>query len=186
MPPATSQPIAHPTPAQAFKLAANHAALLRHLFNHPEYKYLSPPDARIYKTDTDGTAPALLWVTDFVETTYVSCVIPFLPAGATRKCREIANPWAYADPAYEWEWVWDDETTTGGELRDREGKPVPFPRLGEAEAKDKMGDLHMRSFMAQKLILENETDPKARLMIGGKSFDFGQDAKDVVATVEQW
>jgi hypothetical protein len=183
MPPAADQPIAHPTPAQAFKLAANHAALLRHLYNHPEYKYLSPPTARIYKTDFDNTAPALIFVSDFVETTYISCVIPFLPARATRKCRDIANPWAYADPAHEWEWVWD---AGSGELKDREGKVVPFPRLGGVDAKDKMGDMHLRSFMVQKLILENGTDPKARLMVGGKVFDFGQDAKDVAATVELW
>ncbi|KAK7747741.1 hypothetical protein SLS62_008885 [Diatrype stigma] len=172
--------IGHPTPAQAFELAEKHATLLRHLFNHPQFKYLEPPTAQIYKVDPT-TEPALRWVADFVQNTYVTCVIPFLPVGATRKCKALGNPWAYADASYPWEWEWDGQS---GALKDASGTVVEFPKLPARDAKDKVGDVVTRGFMTKKIVLENATDPKARLMIGGKTFDFGEDIKEAVRNLD--
>ncbi|RYP41657.1 hypothetical protein DL767_000862 [Monosporascus sp. MG133] len=172
--------IGHPTPAQAYELAEKHAALLRQLYNHPQFKYLEPPTATIYKIDPN-TEPALFWVADFVQNTYVNYIIPFLPAGASRKCKALANPWAHADPNYQWEWEWDAQA---GILKDASGKPVEFPRLPESQAKEKVSDVVTRGFMTKKIVLENETDVKARLMIGGKTFDFGEDIKNAVRNLD--
>ncbi len=168
--------IGHPTPAQAFELAEKHAALLRHLYNHTQFKYLEPPTATIYKIDPE-TEPALFWMADFVQNTYVNCVIPFLPVGATRKCKALGNPWAHADPSYQWEWEWDAQAAV---LKDASGSSIDFPRLPEAQAKEKIGDVITRGFMTKKIVLENGTDPKARLIIGGKTFDFGEDVRQAV------
>ncbi|KAI5924201.1 hypothetical protein F4810DRAFT_149775 [Camillea tinctor] len=174
--------LSHPTPAEAYASAVAHAAVVRAVFGHPQFKYLEPPTAMICKLDTKNTPMPLLWVADFVQSTYVKYVVPFLPAGATRKCKDIANPWAYADPDYKWEWTWDP--TGDGALRDAEGKAVEFPRLPEQDAIEKVGDTVGRDFMAKKLILENGTDIKARLMLGGQEFDFGEEAKAAVAKLD--
>jgi hypothetical protein len=184
MPPSQADaPLGHPTPPQVFTVARNHATLLRHLFNHPHFHYVSPPTATIYRPDAKKTPPALLMVSDFVQTSYINHVVPLLPAGATRKCKDIANPWAWADPEYKWDLEWDE---AAGELRDREGKAVAFPFLGEEEGKEMLSDMYLRAFMAQKLILENATDEKATLMVGGAPFDFGEDAKEVVKGLDKW
>ncbi|KAI1487812.1 hypothetical protein F5X96DRAFT_124553 [Biscogniauxia mediterranea] len=172
----------HPTPAQVYASAVAHAALLRAIFNHPEFKYLEPPTALICKMDTARTPAPLLWVADFVQKTYIGYVVPFLPAGATRKCRDIANPWAYADPAARWEYTWDP--AGDGALKDADGNVVPFPRLPEAQAFDKLSDTVGRDFMAKKLILENGTDVKARLMLGGQTFDFGEEVRAAAAKLD--
>lgn len=164
----------HPTPAQVYELAVDYAALLRALFYHPEFKFLEPPTAQISKIDPDKTNPALFWVTDFVQNTYVNNVIPFLPQGSTRKCREISNPWAYADPTYNWELTWDSEA---GALKDASGSSVSFPKLSQASVREKMEDLVGRGFMTRKLILDNQTDVKAQLLMGGQSFEFGDEVK---------
>ncbi|KAI1505711.1 hypothetical protein F5X99DRAFT_367423 [Biscogniauxia marginata] len=171
----------HPSPAKAYEMAVNHAALLRAIFLHPEFKYLEPPTAAICRMDTEHTPPPLLWVSDFVQNTYVNQVVPFLPAGATRKCKDVANPWAYYDPAYQWEWYWDSAAAA---LKDAQGNIIQFPRLPEGEAIEKVSDAFGRGFMAKKLILENGTDDKARLMIGGRVFDFGEEARAAVAKLE--
>ncbi|KAH9885212.1 hypothetical protein F4778DRAFT_761521 [Xylariomycetidae sp. FL2044] len=116
--------LGHPSPAKVYELAANHAMLLRTLFLHPKFKYLEPPDAIICKIDTEGTPSALLWLSDFVQNTYIKYIIPFLPAEATRKCKDTGNPWAYSDPNYQWEWQWDAEA---GALKDLSGNTVEFP-----------------------------------------------------------
>lgn len=170
----------HPSPAQVYELAVDYGALLRTLFNNPSFKYLEPPTAEIHKIDPKNTSPALFWVADFVQNSYVENVIPFLPRGATRKCKEIANPWAYADPNYTWELTWDPETE---ELKDASGKAVGFPKLSKSECKEKMGDLVGRGFMAKKLIFENETDFKAKLLLGGQSFDFGAETKSAAEKI---
>ncbi|KAI1643643.1 uncharacterized protein F4817DRAFT_348930 [Daldinia loculata] len=169
--------IKHPTPAEAFKLAADHAALLRGLFLDPRYKYLQDPTPTFIKPNLDETPAGLYFVSDFVQRTYVEYVVPFLPAGATRKCKAIANPWAWNDPTYPWEWEWDEQTST---LKDKDGNVIDFPKLPEAEAVNKMGDVLGRGFMARKIILENRTDIKARLMVGGQPFDFGKEVEDIV------
>jgi hypothetical protein len=179
---ADSQQIAHLTPVQAIHIASKHAALLRQLYTHPGYKYHFPPTAQIHAIDTERTPTALLWVTQFVESTYVDYVLPFLPPGATRKCRDIANPWAYADVGYAWEWTRDAAT---GQLRDGEGNVVAFPQLGAKRGTELVGDVLTRAYMVQKLVLENGTDPKARLMIGGKEFDFGEETREIERTLDE-
>ncbi|KAI1385868.1 uncharacterized protein F4822DRAFT_356590 [Hypoxylon trugodes] len=168
--------IEHPTPAEAFELATNHAALLRGLFLHPEFKYAQPPTADFVKPDTEKTPLPLLFVSESAQKTYVECVIPFLPAGATRKCKDIGNPWAWSDPNYKWEWEWDAQTST---LKDSNGNVQEFPKLPEKAAFEKISDVYTRGFIVGKGILENETDMKARLMIGGQTFDFGQEVRDL-------
>lgn len=168
-----SQPLAHPGPRDVFNLARKYAELLRAIYTHPEFKYFETPTAAWQPIDTKNTPTPLLMVSNSVQTTYIEYIIPFLPAGATRKTREISNPWAYADPAYEWEWEWDEER---GELRSKaDGQAQPFPDLGAAGT-EKRGDVVLRSMIACKCICENATDPKAKLIIGGESFDFGEDA----------
>ncbi|KAH6659185.1 hypothetical protein BKA67DRAFT_543801 [Truncatella angustata] len=181
--PADNEAFTHPTPRQAFDLARKHAELLRHLFNHPQYVYSSPPTAARYPTDTSRTPVALLMVTDFVQTTYVEHVLPFLPPGASRRVREVGNPWAYADAGHVWEWEWDEEK---GEIRDkRDGAVQEFPSLGDAKGTEMRGDVWSRAFMAGKCICENGTDPKAKLMIGGQSFDFGEDARRIITSLQE-
>ncbi|KAI1640603.1 hypothetical protein F4809DRAFT_397989 [Biscogniauxia mediterranea] len=172
----------HPTPAQVYASAVAHAALLRAIFNHPEFKYLEPPTALICKVDKAGTPPPLLWAADFVQDTYINYVVPLLPAGATRKCRDIANPWAYADPAARWEYTWDP--AGDGALKDAAGNVVAFPRLPEAQAVEKLGDTVGRDFLAKKLILENATDMKAQLLAGGKPFDYGEEVRAAAAKLD--
>ncbi|KAI2606759.1 hypothetical protein GGR54DRAFT_407729 [Hypoxylon sp. NC1633] len=168
--------ITHPTPAEAFELATKHAALLRALFHDPPFKYLQPPTPAFIKPDTANTPMALLFVADFVQTTYVEYVVPFLPAGATRKCKDIANPWAWSANTT-WELEWDPQTST---LKDAAGNVQDFPKLPNSEAVSKMSDVLSRGFMARKIILENGTDPKARLLAGGQSFDFGEEVERLV------
>ncbi|KAK6864775.1 hypothetical protein PG990_005787 [Apiospora arundinis] len=183
---ASSRPITHPTPAEAFELGCNYAALLRALYTNPQFKFDQPPTAGIVRVATD-THPGLFFVTDFIEKTYVKYVIPFLPKGASRRCRALANPWAYADPSYAWTWEWDPETEkmwdnkAGSDGNTRE--EVPFPKLPANQAREMISDVWSRGFMAQKIILENETDPKARALAGGQPFDFGPEAREVVKKV---
>lgn len=163
----------NPSPAQVMEFAVAYAELLRSLFNHPQFKYLEPPTAAICKID-GTTPPALIFASDFVEKTYIEYVIPWLPAGASRKCRVLGNPWAFADPDYRWEWEWD---AAAGAMRSAaDGAAVEFPRFSDAKAKEMIGDLYGRGFLAKKAILENGTDPKATLMMGGP-FDFGAEVK---------
>lgn len=162
----------HPSPAQAMQLAIVYSELLRALYGHPQFKYLEPPTAAVCKID-ESTPPPLFFAADFVQSTYINNVIPFLPAGATRKCKVIANPWAFADPDYQWEWEWDAAT---GTMKSADGAAVEFPRHPEAKVKEMLGDLYGRGFMAKKIILENNSDPKAMAMIGGV-FDFGEEAR---------
>ncbi|KAI0012774.1 hypothetical protein F4779DRAFT_566777 [Xylariaceae sp. FL0662B] len=169
--------IKHPTPAEAFDLATKHAALLRGLFLDPRFKYAQPPTADFVKPDPNQTPMALLFVSDFVQRTYVEYVVPFLPAGATRKCKAIGNPWAWSDPNYQWEWEWDDQTKT---LKDAAGNVKEFPKLPKSEAVEKMSDIIGRGFMTRKIILENRTDMKARLLVGGQTCDFGAEVERLV------
>lgn len=165
--------LSHPSPSQVMEFAVDYAELLRFLFNHPQFKYLEPPTAAICKIDGKNTPPPLIYASEFVEKTYIEYVIPWLPAGATRKCKALGNPWAFADPDYRWEWEWD---AAAGSMKSADGAAVEFPRFSPAEAKEKIGDLFFRGFMAKKAILENGTDPKAMLMMGGP-FDFGQEVR---------
>ncbi|KAI1099065.1 hypothetical protein F4804DRAFT_345828 [Jackrogersella minutella] len=175
--------IEHPTPAQAYEIAVHHAALLRGLFLHPRFKYAQPPTADFIKPDIKEIPPALFFVSDFVQRTYVEYVVPFLPAGATRKCKAIANPWAYSDPDYKWEWEWDASTS---ELKDADGNVKPFPTLSEKVGFEKMSDIMSRGFLSRKIILENATDPKARLLAGGQTFDFGEEVEKLAKDTYEW
>ncbi|KAI1413301.1 hypothetical protein F5Y13DRAFT_28599 [Hypoxylon sp. FL1857] len=175
--------IRHPTPAEAFDQAAKHAALLRGLFLHPQYKYAQPPTADFIKPNALQTPKGLFFLADFVQRTYIEYVIPFLPAGATRKCKAIANPWAWSDPNYKWEWEWDAGTST---LKDADGNVKEFPKLSEKDAFQKQSDILSRGFMTRKIILENSTDPKARLMAGGEPFDFGEEVEKLVKDTYAW
>ncbi|ORY62595.1 uncharacterized protein BCR38DRAFT_439194 [Pseudomassariella vexata] len=164
-------PIQHPSPSKAFELASKYATLLRVLFYHPRFKYAQPPTPEFIRPDGEKTPVALLLVSDFVQRTYVDNVIPFLPAGATRKCKAIGNPWAQHDPNYQWEWEWD---ARAGVFKDASGSVIGMPILAENEAMKNIGDVTTRTLMAKKCILENGTDVKARLIIGGNAFDFGE------------
>ncbi|KAK8056011.1 hypothetical protein PG993_001238 [Apiospora rasikravindrae] len=183
---ASSKPITHPTPAEAFELGSNYAALLRALYGNPAYRFDGTPTAEMMKPAAD-THPGLFFVTDFAEKTYIKHVLPFLPQGATRRCKALANPWAYADPSYTFTWEYDPESQTmwdkkGGDDDENE-EEVPFPKLPEAKAKEMISDAWTRGFMAQKIILENATDPKARALAGGEAFDFGPEAREIVRKV---
>ncbi|KAI0379354.1 hypothetical protein F5Y04DRAFT_259607 [Hypomontagnella monticulosa] len=173
----------HPTPTEAFDLAAKHAALLRGLFLDPRFKYAQKPTADFVKPDAEQTPLALLFVSDFVQRTYIDYVIPFLPAGSTRKCKDIANPWAWDDPNYQFEWVWN---AAAARLEDASGNVKEFPKLQNNEAVEKMGDLVGRGFMVRKAVLENRTDPKAKLLLGGEPFDFGEEIEKLVNETYPW
>ncbi|KAK8049833.1 hypothetical protein PG994_011563 [Apiospora phragmitis] len=180
---ASSKPITHPTPAEAYELGCDYAALLRALYNNPAWRFDGTPTAEIFKPAA-GTPPGLFFVTDFVEKTYVKYVLPFLPQGATRHCRALGNPWAYADPNYAWTWEWGPESKAmwdkkGGDNEDDEAE-VPFPKFPEAQAQGMTTDVWTRGFMAHKIIVENQTDPKARALIGGQPFDFGPEAREII------
>jgi hypothetical protein len=41
-------------------------------------------------------------------------------------------------------------------------------------------EIYSRAFMSQKIALENSSDIKARLMLGGDEFDFGEDIRKLV------
>ena len=112
------------------EFATTYAELLKALYNHPQFQYLEPPTAVIFKIDTQRTPMPLIFASDFVQTTYIKYVLPWLPAGATRKCKVLANPWAFADPEYRWEWEWD---AAAGTMRSVQGgAAVEFPRLPQA------------------------------------------------------
>ncbi|KAJ0114845.1 hypothetical protein J7T55_004587 [Diaporthe amygdali] len=172
--------LSHPSPSEVIDIAVTYAELLRSLFHHPQFKYLEPPTTAGCKIDFESTPRALFFAMDFVQNTYVKHVIPFLPAGATLKCKIIANPWAFADPDYPWEWEWDAAT---GSLKGADGEAVEFPRFSQAKAKEMLGDLFGRNFLAKKAILENGTDPKATLMMGGP-FDFGEEVKELTKKLD--
>ena len=173
-------PIKPPTPVEAFEQAEKHAALLRHLYNHSEYKYLEPPTATICKIDPT-TKQTLFWATDFVQKTYVEYVLPFLPEGVSRKCKALGNPWAYADPNYQWEWEWDAES---GAFKDSAGNLVKLPKVPKGRATQLVKDIISRGFMTKKIILENESDAKVRMMFGGEAFDFGEDDKQAARNLD--
>lgn len=168
-----NEDLSHPSPAQVMELASQYADLLHALFYHPSYKYAQPPTAEFVKPSPD-TPIGLYWTADFVQNTYVERVVPFLPAGATRKCKDIGNPWARADPAYAWTWAWDASTET---LKDDRGEAVTFPTLSKAVLLDKLQDIYGRGMMTKKLVLENATDTKAQLLLGGAPYDFGEEVK---------
>ncbi|KAK8125360.1 uncharacterized protein PG998_001119 [Apiospora kogelbergensis] len=179
------KPITHPTPAEAYELACNYAALLRALYTNPQFRFQETPTPEIAKVSKE-THMGLFFVTDFVENTYVKHVLPYLPAGASRHCRALANPWAYADPSYVWTWEWDPESQTMWDKKGsdaEEEEEVPFPTFPESDAREMVSDIWTRGFMAQKIIVENETDPKARALAGGQPFDFGPEARELVKKV---
>ncbi|TGJ87104.1 hypothetical protein E0Z10_g1704 [Xylaria hypoxylon] len=177
MPTALSE---HPTPAQAYELGVIYSAILRHVFTHPEFRYQEPPTADISKIDLERTPKGLFFTADFLQNTYIKNVLHFLPQGATRKCKELANPWAYADSGYQWEWTWDAEASA---MKDTNGNVIEFPRLSTSQVKDNAADLVTRNFFAKKLLLENGTDFKIGRMIGGP-IDFGEDARAAVRKLD--
>ncbi|KAJ3571848.1 hypothetical protein NPX13_g5239 [Xylaria arbuscula] len=171
----------HPTPAQVYELGTIYSTILRHVYTHPDFHYQEPPTPPFAKIDYDRTPQGLFFTAEFLQNTYLTYVLPFLPKGASRKCKEPGNPWAYADPNYQWEWTWDDEE---GALKDRSGAVVEFPRLSASESEAHQGDLVGRNFFAKKLVLENATDFKVQLMIGGRPIDFGEDARAAVSKLD--
>ncbi|KAI0451484.1 hypothetical protein F5B21DRAFT_379164 [Xylaria acuta] len=164
----------HPTPTQAYEQGVTYATLLRHIYNHPEFHYQEPPTALVSKVDLERTPKGLFFTADFIQNTYVNYVIPYLPQGASRKCKELGNPWAFADPNFQWEWTWDAEA---GAMKDASGNVIEFPRLPASRVKEIAADMATRNFFAKKLVLENETDAKAQMLLGGRTVDFGADAK---------
>ncbi|KAI0161478.1 hypothetical protein GGR57DRAFT_359628 [Xylariaceae sp. FL1272] len=176
-----SRPIEHPDPARAYELGIKHATLLRHLWTHPQFFFQEPPTPEICKVDFNRTSRGVYFITEFVENTYVKYVMPFLPQGATRKCKELGNPWAYKDPDYKWEWSWDASTST---LKDADGNQIAFPRLSDDDGREGAADIFTRGFMIKKIILENDSDPKATALLGGQSIDFGEEAKAVARSLD--
>ncbi|KAI8945375.1 hypothetical protein F4801DRAFT_134126 [Xylaria longipes] len=171
----------HPTPAQAYEQGVTYATILRHIYSHPEFHYQEPPTALVSKVDLERTPKGLFFTADFIQNTYVNYVIPFLPQGASRKCKELGNPWAFADPNYQWEWTWDAEA---GAMKDANGNVVEFPRLPTSRVKEIATDMATRGFLAKKLVLENETDPKAQILLGGRTVDFGADTRAAVEKLD--
>ncbi|KAJ2994198.1 hypothetical protein NUW58_g1624 [Xylaria curta] len=164
----------HPTSAQAYELGVTYATILRHVYSHPDFHYQEPPTALISKVDLERTPKGLFFTVEFLQNTYVNNVIPLLPQGATRKCKELGNPWAFADPNYQWEWTWDAES---GTMKDADGNAIAFPKLSLSRVKENASDLVTRNLFAKMLILENGTDPRAQALVGGRPIDFGQDAR---------
>ncbi|KAI0015246.1 hypothetical protein F4780DRAFT_94209 [Xylariomycetidae sp. FL0641] len=164
----------HPSPAQVYELAVQYATLLRRLYGHPDFCYLVPPNAGMAKLDEKNTPKGLLHVVGFVQNTYLHYVLPYLPAGASRKCKEVGNPWAYDDPNYQWEWTFDEGA---GVMRDARGNAMEFPKLPVDESREHMSDAFTRGLMTKKLILENGTDLKAQMLVGGRPYDFGEDVR---------
>ncbi|KAI3323730.1 hypothetical protein HD806DRAFT_72258 [Xylariaceae sp. AK1471] len=171
----------HPTPAQVYELGVIYATILRHVFTHPEFHYQEPPTAVISKPDLERTPKGLFFTADFLQNTYINNVLPYLPQGATRKCKELANPWAYADASYQWEWTWDAEA---GAMKDRNGNVVEFPRLSKSQVEGNAVDLGTRNFFAKKLISENGSDDKAKALLGGRTIDFGEGARAAVEKLD--
>jgi hypothetical protein len=81
----------HPSPAEVMHMASTYATLLRTLYLHPEFNHAQPPTADFIRPSEDNP-PGLWFTTDFSQSTYVNYILPFLPAGATRKCKLIGNP----------------------------------------------------------------------------------------------
>ncbi|KAI0389155.1 hypothetical protein F5Y17DRAFT_463007 [Xylariaceae sp. FL0594] len=152
-----------PTPAKAYELGVKHAALLRSLYNHPDFKYQEPPTAEVAKFDLGATPEGLFFVTDFVQNTYVNYVLPRLPQGASRKCNELGNP-------------------SGSGPGTKEGKTVEFPRLPLSRARSIASDLVSRTFLTKKLILEGQNDPQLAPMLRGQ--DFGDEVKAAVRALD--
>ncbi|KAI1427943.1 hypothetical protein F5Y12DRAFT_734360 [Xylaria sp. FL1777] len=171
----------HPTPAQAYELAVIYSTILRHVFTHPDFHYLEPPTATSSKIDHGRTPRGLFFTADFLQNTYTKNVLPFLPQNATLKCKGLANPWAYADVNYQWEWAWDAGASA---MKDTNGTVIEFPKLPSSQCTEYMTDLMGRNFFAKKLVLENGTDLKARMLIGGQTIDFGEDARAAVRKLE--
>ncbi|KAK8114391.1 hypothetical protein PG999_006460 [Apiospora kogelbergensis] len=166
------KPITHPTPAEAYELACNYAALLRALYTNPQFRFQETPTPEIAKVSKE-THMGLFFVTDFVENTYVKHVLPYLPAGGLSTLPRPRQPW---DP--ESQTMWDKK---GSDAEEEE--EVPFPTFPESDAREMVSDIWTRGFMAQKIIVENETDPKARALAGGQPFDFGPEARELVKKV---
>ncbi|KAI0484366.1 hypothetical protein GGR56DRAFT_613520 [Xylariaceae sp. FL0804] len=68
-------------------LAIRYATLLRHLYEHPEFKYTQsvPP-----LPDMARPPMGLRHTAKFVQRTYLEHVLPFLPPGNDRRCRTRA------------------------------------------------------------------------------------------------
>lgn len=170
----------HPSPAQIMELASQYSDLLYALFHHPSYKYAQPPTAEFVKPSPD-TPIGLYWTAEFVQNTFAGVILPFLPVGSTRRCKAIGNAWARADPEYNWNFTWD---AAEGKLRDDRGEEIKFPTLPASDVLEKMGDVVGRGMMAKKIILENATDIKAQLLLGGAPFDFGEDVRKAVELIQ--
>ncbi|KAK8088807.1 hypothetical protein PG997_003768 [Apiospora hydei] len=179
---ASTKPITHPTPAEAFELGSNYAALLRALYGNPAYCFDGRDDEARRR---HAPGPVLRHRLRREDVHQARAPLP--APGATRRCRALANPWAYADPSYAFTWEYDPESQTmwykkGGDDDENE-EEVPFPKLPEKQAREMISDAWTRGFMAQKIILENATDPKARALAGGEVFDFGPEAREIVRKV---
>jgi hypothetical protein len=146
-----------PTPSDVFTVSSHIAALLRALLLHPSTTFVGD-----MMTDPTTTPPTLYNVTDFVQRTYITYLLPLLPPNATKKCKALANPWAYED--LDWTKETDGEAMAPGK----------YPRIqGNAKLEEQWRDANGRSVMIGMII----NDPKKQAMFGG-SFDFGKDVYD--------
>ncbi|CAH0053810.1 unnamed protein product [Clonostachys solani] len=168
------------TTCQVYELAVDYAALLRALFGDPGFKFLQKPTAEVSAIDTENTHMGLFWVTDFVQTTYIDNILPFLPSHASRKTKELGNPWAYGDSSYQWELTWDAEA---GALKDKNGNSATFPTVAQAEVKSKMENLVSRGFMIKKLVFDNGSDFMAKMAMGGQTYNFSDEAKAIITKI---
>jgi hypothetical protein len=166
-----------------YELAVDYAALLRALFADPGFKFLEKPTAEVSAIDTNNTHMGLFFTADFVQTTYIDNILPFLPQHASRKTKELSNPWAYGNPSYQWELAWDAEA---GALKDKNGSSATFPTLPQAEVKDKLENLVSRGFMIKKIVFENGTDFTAKMAMGGRTYNFSDKAKAMITKIYGW
>jgi hypothetical protein len=160
--------------AEDYHIAVRHAALLRALYAHPGFHFLEPPTAEVHKFDEERTNPGIFFLTDFVQNTYVNYILPLLPPGVTRKCKELANPWAYADGNYVWEWTWDAATSS---LKDSQGNDVPFPPVEQSLRSSSAVDVRTRTLTSDALI-NGQGMPLQLQMMGLKEVEFGDDIKN--------
>ncbi|KAH7324771.1 hypothetical protein B0I35DRAFT_475989 [Stachybotrys elegans] len=160
--------------AHDYQLAVRHAALLRALYAHPRIQFLEPPTPEIHKFDKDRTNPGVFFLADFVQNTYVKYILPLLPPGASRKCKELGNPWAYADASFPWEWTWDADTST---FKDSQGNAVPFPAVPQSERTSLTVDIRTRT-MTVEMLIGDRAIPLQQQMMGLGGVDLGDDVKN--------
>lgn len=56
--------------------------------------------------------------------------------------------------------------------------------MSDEDSKGKLADIWSRAFITAKIALENSTDVKARLLVGGSEFDFGEEVREAARKID--